>query len=82
MRQRENSIPINANAYKLIQAQREWITAYQNEQIEYIQGQINKIRNSVEDRQSRIAWQRVNEVSKKKSTSRAKLKAASQDRRI
>ena len=28
--------------------------AYQKEQIEYIQGQINKIRNSVEDKQSRI----------------------------
>ena len=37
----------------------------------------NKIRNSVEDRQPRIPWLPVNEVSKKKNTSRAKLKAAS-----
>ena len=42
--------PTNANAQKL-KTQRELINAYQKEQIEYIQGQINKIRNSVEDRQ-------------------------------
>ena len=29
----------------------------------YIQNQINKTTDSVEDRQSRIAWQTVNEVS-------------------
>ena len=57
----------------------ELLKTCQKEQIEYIQGQINKIRNSVEDRQSRIAWQTVNEVSKMKSTSRTKLIAASQE---
>ena len=46
--------------------------------MEYIQGQINKIRNSEEDRQSRIVWQTVNELSKRKRTYRAKLNAASQ----
>ena len=47
-----------------------------------IQGPINKIRNSVGNRQSWIAWQTVNEVSKRKGTSRAKLKAASQEEQI
>ena len=51
-------------------------------QKEYIQSQINKIINSVEDRQSRIAWQTVNKVSKMKSISSAKLKAVSQEERI
>ena len=37
------------------------------------------IRNSVKDGQSRIAWQTVNEVSSRKSTVKAKLKAASQE---
>ena len=41
-----------------------------------------KIRDSVEDRQSRIAWQMVNEVSRRKSTAKAKLKATSQEERI
>ena len=47
--------------------------ADQEEQIEYIRGQINKIINSEEDRQYRIAWQTINEVSKRKSASRAVL---------
>ena len=38
--------------------------------------------DSVEDRQSTIAWQTINEVSRKKSTTKAKLKAANQQERI
>ena len=62
--------PTNTNAQKL-KGQNELTDAYQKEQIEYIQGHITKISNSVEDRQSQIAWQTVNEVSKRKSTSRS-----------
>ena len=51
-------------------------------QLEYIPGQINKIRNSVEDRRSQFPWQTVNEMSKRKSTLREKLKAASQHERL
>ena len=36
----------------------------------------------MEDRQSRIAWQTINEVSRKKSTAKAKLKATNQQERI
>ena len=36
----------------------------------------------MEDRQSRIAWQTINEVSRKKSTAKAKRKAANQQERI
>ena len=39
-------------------------------------------RDSVEDRQSRIAWQTINEVSRRKNTTKAKLKAANQQERI
>ena len=48
------------------------------EQTEYIQNQIDKISDSVEDRQSRIAWQTMNKVSRRKSTAKAKLKATNQ----
>ena len=37
---------------------------------------------SVEDRQSRIAWQTINEVSRRKNTAKAKLKAVNQQERI
>ena len=55
---------------------------YLKEQTEYIQNQIDKIRDLVEDRQSRIALQTINEASRRQSTTKAKLKAANQQERI
>ena len=74
--------PTNTNAIKLKKAQYQLTGIYLKEQTEYIQNQIDKIRDSVEDRQSRIAWQTINEVSKRKNTTKAKLKAANQQERI
>ena len=74
--------PTNTNARKLEKAQYQLTGIYLKEQTEYMQNQIDKIRDSVEDRQSRIAWQTINEVSKRKSTAKAKLKAASQQERV
>ena len=74
--------PTNTNAFKLKTAQYQLAGIYIKEQTEYIQNQIDKIRDSVEDRQSRIAWQRINEVSRRKNTAKAKLKAANQQERI
>ena len=74
--------PTNTNALKLKTAQYELAGIYIKEQTEYIQNQIDKIRDSVEDRQSRIAWQTINEVSRRKNTAKAKLKAANQQERI
>ena len=74
--------PTNINARKLEKAQYQLAGIYLKEQSDYIQNQIDKIRDSVEDRQSRIAWQTINEVSRRKSTAKAKLKAASQQERV
>ena len=74
--------PTNTNARKLEKAQYQLAGIYLKEQTEYIQNQIDKIRDSVEDRQSRIAWQTINEVSRRKSTAKAELKAANQQERI
>ena len=71
--------PTNINALKLKKAQNELANIYQKEQTEYIQNQIDKIRDLVEDRQSRIAWQMVNEVRRKTSTAKPKLKTTSQE---
>ena len=72
----------NPNALKLKTAQYQLAGICIKEQTEYIQNQIDKIRDSVEDRQSRIAWQTINEVSRRKNTAKAKLKAANQQERI
>ena len=74
--------PTNTNALKLKKAQNKLASIYQKEQTEYIQNQIDKIRDSVEDGQSRIAWQTINEVSRRNSTAKAKLKATDQQERI
>ena len=72
----------NTNALKLKTAQYQLAGVYIKEQTQCIQNQIDKIRDSVEDRQSRIAWQTINEVSRRKNTAKAKLKAANQQERI
>ena len=74
--------PTNTNAQKLKKAQNELASIYLKEQTEYIQNQIDKIRDSVEDRQSRKAWQMINKVSRRKSTAKAKLKATNQQERM
>ena len=74
--------PTHTNARKLKKAQYQLAGIYLKEQTEYIQNQIDKIRDSVEDRQSRIAWQTINEMSRKKSTAKEKLKATNQRERI
>ena len=74
--------PTNTNSRKLKKAQYQLAGIYLKEQTEYLQNQIDKIRDSVEDRQSRIAWQIINEVSRRKSTAKAKLKAANHPERI
>ena len=48
--------PTNTNALKLKKAQNELASIYLKEQTEYIKNQIDKIRDSVEDRQSRTVW--------------------------
>ena len=68
--------PTNTNALKLKKAQNKLASIYLKEQTEYIQNQIDKIRDS------RIAWQTINEVSRRKSTAKAKLKATNQQERI
>ena len=73
--------PTNTNALKL-KAQNELAKIYLKEQTEYIQNQIDKIRDLVEDRQSRITWQTINKVSRKKSTIKAKLQATRQQEQI
>ena len=74
--------PTNTNARKLEKAQYQWAGIYLKEQAEYIQIPIDEIRDLVEDIQSRIAWQTINEVSRRKSTVKAKMKAANQQERI
>ena len=55
---------------------------YNIEQHKYIQEQIETIRNAAENKQSSPTWQTVNEVTGRKRSTQAKLKASSQDERL
>ena len=70
----------NANVLKLKKAPNELASIYLKEQTEYMQNQRDKIRDSVEDRQSRIAWQTINKMSRRKSIAKAKLKAPNKNK--
>ena len=74
--------PTNTNALKPKKAENELANIYLIEQIEFLKIQINTIWDSVGDRQSRIAWQTINEVSRKKNSVKAELKATTQEDRI
>ena len=67
---------------KTKKAQYQLAGIYLKEQTECIQNQIDKIRDSAEDPESRIAWQTINELSRRKSTAKSKWKAANQQERI
>ena len=73
--------PTNTNALKLKTAQYQLAGIYIKEQTEYIQNRIDKIRDSVEDRQSRIAWQTINEVSRRKNTAKSKTETCKPTRK-
>ena len=59
--------PTNTDSLKRKKAQNELASIYLKEQTQYIQNQIDKIRDSVEDMISRITWQTINELSRRKS---------------
>ena len=71
---REKRAHVKTNVRKLKTAQYQLAGIYIKEQTEYIQNQIDKIRDSVEDRQSRIAWQTINEMSLHRAQSKQNWK--------
>ena len=74
--------PNNANSQKLKTAKSELNNAYLKEQTGYVEDRINKIRDHNENRQSGIAWQAVNVVSRRKSAAKATIKVGSPEKQI
>ena len=73
--------PTNTNALKLKTAQYQLAGIYIKEQTEYIQNQIDKIRDSVEDRQSRIALANNKRSEQKKEHSQSKTECSKPTRK-
>ena len=78
----KNKTPTSTNIRNYRKARQELEETYNIEQHKYIQEQIETIRNAAENKQSSLAWQTVNEVTGRKRSTQAKLKASSQDERL
>ena len=80
--QMKNSIPSDENSTNFSNARSALTETYQKEQIEYLQKKVDTIKDATSNKKSAIAWKTVNEISGRKSTNKAKLKASSQDERL
>ena len=78
----KNRNAARANVRKHKQAQKNLETTYLNEQQKYIQSQIYRIENASENKQSSLAWQTVNEITGRKKSTKAKIKASNQEERL
>ena len=78
----KNKTPTSTNIRNYRKARQELEETYNIEQHKYIQEQIETIRNAAENKQSSLTWQTVNEVTGRKRSTQAKLKASSQDERL
>ena len=78
----KKSNPTKSNFSKYKKAQKDLVASYELKQRNYVLSQIDKIKNAAENRQSSVAWKTVNEVTGRKSTSKSKLKASSQEERL
>ena len=70
------------NIKKFTDAQNVLTKMYENEQTEYVTRKIDEIKNAISFKKSALAWKTVNEVSGRKKTDKAKIKANSEKERI
>ena len=77
-----DSQPSPENRSLFNEARTELKTAYEIEQTKYLQDKINDITNAASNKKPAVAWKTGNEISGRKSGSKAKIKAFIQEKRI
>lgn len=78
----KNAEPTANNINNFKSARDTLTAAYEKEQKKYIQEKTEEIINATTNQKSSQAWKAVNEISGRKTTNRAKLRASSQDERL
>ena len=68
-------MPTQENICNLNEAKNSLIKAYEKEQNEYIQLKIDEIKNAVTNKKSALAWKAINEISGRKKSNKARMKA-------
>ena len=74
--------PTRTNTTELKKARQKLKSTYQSEQQSYLNSKIKDIEDASANEQSATAWQIVNEISGRKTTNKAKLKAADNEERV
>ena len=78
----KNRNATRANVRKHKEAQKDLEATYFNEQQKYIQFQTDRIEKASENKQSSLAWQTINEITRRKKSTKAKIKASNQEERL
>ena len=78
----KNRNPTWRNISKFNEAKEKLDAAYKQEQLTYLQKKIEEIQSTADNQKSAIAWKIVNDVSGRKKSSHARIKASSQEERI
>ena len=74
--------PNVTNLKKVKQAKKDLRLSYEQEQAAYVQSKIDEIKSAADNKQSALAWKTVNEISGRKKTTKAKIKANDQAERV
>ena len=78
----KNSEPTEINISNFNSARDNLNATYESEQKKYIQNKIVEITNATANQKSSQAWKYVNEISGRKTTNKAKLKAKNETKRV
>ena len=78
----ENSKRTRASVKRLEEAKKELEECYVKAQEKYIEKKVEEIENAIECKQSKVAWNTVNEISGRKTSNKGKLKADNPAERV
>lgn len=78
----QNANPRDLNKAKFKRAQASLSALYDAEQQAYLQSKIDLISNASPENKAATPWKTINEICGRKSTSKAKMKASSQQERL
>ena len=73
---------IRSSAAKLEEAKQELQESYDREQEKYVNEKIHAITDAIQHQKSGLAWETVNELTRRKGTNRGRIKAKSPEDRV
>ena len=78
----KTALPTSKDIMLIKKAKQGLRLTYEKEQAKFLQSKIDEIKSAADNKQSALAWKVVNEISGRKKSHRAKIKAIDQDDRL